>query len=80
MLTAYLKGVAAVSTAGLLLFGAGSAARAELTSPPSAPVGRRRSSRPPIRAPDADRLPSQSQNAPGTESRQRYGPSGPAAA
>lgn len=40
MLNAYLKGVAAISAAGILLFGAGSAvARAELTSPPSAPGG-----------------------------------------
>jgi hypothetical protein len=37
MLNAYLKGLAAVSTAGILLFGAGSAARAELGTPPSAP-------------------------------------------
>ena len=33
MLTAYLKGVAAVSAAGILLFGAGSAARADLGAP-----------------------------------------------
>jgi hypothetical protein len=36
MLTAYLKGVAAVSAAGILLFGAGSVARADL-GPPTAP-------------------------------------------
>jgi hypothetical protein len=33
MLTAYLKGVAAVSAAGMLLFGAGSVARADLGAP-----------------------------------------------
>jgi hypothetical protein len=33
MLSTYLKGVAAISTAGLLLFGAGSAARADLGAP-----------------------------------------------
>jgi hypothetical protein len=33
MLSTYLKGVAALSTAGLLLFGAGSAARADLGAP-----------------------------------------------
>jgi hypothetical protein len=35
MLTAYLKGVAAVSAAGILLFGAGSVARADLGAPTS---------------------------------------------
>ncbi|HEX3604746.1 MAG TPA: hypothetical protein VH134_02400 [Candidatus Dormibacteraeota bacterium] len=77
MLTAYLKGVAAVSTAGLLLFGAGSAARADL-GPPSAPVDQSQAQQP---APDPGAyapVPSQSQNAPGTDARDSgYGPSTP---
>jgi hypothetical protein len=72
MLTAYLKGVAAVSAAGILLFGAGSAARADLGAP-NAPGGVD-SGQAQQQAP----VPSQVQNAPATDSRDTgYGPSTP---
>jgi hypothetical protein len=69
MLGTYLKGVAALSTAGLLLFGAGSAARADL-APPSAPgvdsgQAQQQAPDPGAYAP----IPSDVQNAPGTDSR-----------
>jgi hypothetical protein len=77
MLSTYLKGVAAVSTAGILLFGAGSAARADL-SPPSAPGVDSSQAQP---APDPGAyapIPSQVQNAPGTDARDTgTGPSTP---
>ncbi|HEY0409386.1 MAG TPA: hypothetical protein VGE42_03870 [Candidatus Dormibacteraeota bacterium] len=69
MLSTYLKGVAALSTAGLLLFGAGSAARADL-APPSAPgvdsgQAQQQAPDPAAYAP----IPSDVQNAPGTDAR-----------
>lgn len=78
MLSTYLKGVAAVSTAGLLLFGAGSAARAELGPPPAPGVDSSQAQQP---APDPGAyapVPSQVQNAPGTDARDSgSGPSTP---
>ena len=71
MLTAYLKGVAAVSAAGILLFGAGSAARADLGAPNAPGIdGSQAQQQAPV--------PSQAQNAPGTDARDTgYGPSTP---
>jgi hypothetical protein len=78
MLSTYLKGVAAASTAGLLLFGAGSAARADL-SPPSAPGVDSSQAQQPAPDPGAYApVPSQVQNAPGTDARDTgTGPSTP---
>ncbi|HEY0408864.1 MAG TPA: hypothetical protein VGE42_01215, partial [Candidatus Dormibacteraeota bacterium] len=78
MLSTYLKGVAAVSTAGILLFGAGSAARADL-SPPSAPGVDSSQAQQPAPDPGAYApVPSQVQNAPGTDARDTgTGPSTP---
>jgi hypothetical protein len=67
MLTASVKGVAALSTAGILLFGAGSAARADL-APPGAP-GVDQVQQQAQAAPDPSTVTSQAQNAPGTDSR-----------
>jgi hypothetical protein len=73
MLTAYLKGVAAVSAAGILLFGAGSVARADLGAPTS-PIDSGQASQP---AP-APEVPSEARSAPGMDSRDTgYGPSTP---
>ncbi|HEY2702455.1 MAG TPA: hypothetical protein VGL20_02085 [Candidatus Dormibacteraeota bacterium] len=78
MLSTYLKGVAAISTAGLLLFGAGSAARADLGAPGAPGVD---SSQPQQPAPDPGAyapVPSSVQNAPGTDARDSgTGPSTP---
>ncbi|MDB5065820.1 MAG: hypothetical protein JWM18_2254 [Chloroflexi bacterium] len=69
MLSTYLKGVAALSTAGLLLFGAGSAARADL-APPSAPGVDSGQAQQPAPDPGAYApIPSDVQNAPGTDAR-----------
>jgi hypothetical protein len=78
MLSTYLKGVAALSTAGLLLFGAGSAARADL-SPPSAPGVDSGQAQQPAPDPGAYApIPSDVQNAPGTDARDSgSGPSTP---
>jgi len=78
MLTAYLKGVAAVSTAGILLFGAGSAARADLGAPGAPGVdGSQAQQQAPAPSGYAP-VPSQAQNAPGTDARDSgYGPSTP---